>query len=88
MSKGLRKRSELARYLGKPPEEIDRMTEEDGLPHMRLPGSSRPSNRYRLRDVWEWLQKWNRGCDLKDFSEFEREFDEAQKIKTEEMLKN
>lgn len=73
-----RKRSELARFLGAPPEEIDRMMEEDGLPHLRLPGKTKPAIRFRLRDVWAWLKKWNKGCDLKSFSEFVKEFDEAQ----------
>ncbi len=77
MSK-LRKRSEIARYLGKPPEEVDRMTEEDGLPCVRLPGASKPSVRFRLRDFHGWLQRWNRGCDLKSYADFEREFEEAQ----------
>lgn len=74
----LLKRSDLARYLGKPPEEIDRMMEEDNLTHLRLPGKNKPSIRFRLRDVWMWLQKWNKGCDLKSFAEFAREFEEAQ----------
>lgn len=77
MSK-LRKRSELARYLGTPPEEIDRMIEEDGLPCLRLPGARKPAIRFRLRDVHRWLQKWNRGCDLKSYAEFLVEFEEAQ----------
>lgn len=77
MSK-LRKRSELARYLGTPPEEIDRMIEEDGLPCLRLPGARKPAIRFRLRDVHRWLQKWNKGCDLKNYAEFVLEFEEAQ----------
>lgn len=75
-----RKRSELARFLGSPPEEIDRMIEEDGLPYLRIPGKHKPAIRFRLRDVWKWLQKWNKGCDLKGYADFEREFDEAQKL--------
>lgn len=75
---GLRKKSEIARYLGKPPEEVERMMDEDGLPYVRLPGKEKPAPRFRLRDFHRWLQKWNRGCELKDFSEFEREFEEAQ----------
>ena len=74
---GLRKRSEIARYLGKPPEEVDRMMKEDGLPYLRLPGKEKPAPRFRLRDFHRWLLKWNRGCDL-NFAEFEQEFDEAQ----------
>lgn len=74
----LRKRSELARFLGSAPEEIDRMIEEDGLPHLRLPGARKPAIRFQLRDVWNWLKKWNRGCDLGSFQEFQQSFDEAQ----------
>ena len=87
MSK-LRKRSELARYLGKPPAEIDRMVEVNGLPYLRLPGESKPAMRFRLRDVFQWLQKWNRGCDLKSFADFEREFEEAQGTKLHELSTN
>lgn len=54
------------------------MMEEDGLPHLRMPGKHKPSVRFRLRDVWRWVQKWNQGCDLKSFEDFEREFEEAQ----------
>ena len=75
---GLRKKSEIARYLGKPPEEIDRMIEEDGLPYMRLPGPQKPAPRFRLRDFHRWLGKYSQGCELRDFAEFEREFEEAQ----------
>ncbi len=77
-----RKRSELARFLAVPPEEIDRMIDEDGLPCLRLPGKNKPAIRFRLRDVWKWLQKWNKGCDLKSYADFEREFEEAQSRET------
>lgn len=79
---GLRKKSEIARYLGKPPAEVERMMDEDGLPYVRLPGKEKPSSRFRLRDFHGWLLKWNRGCAWKDFAEFEREFEEAVRIKT------
>ena len=81
----LRKKSELVRYLGKPAEEVDRMMEEDKLPHMNLPGMQRPSPRFRLRDVHRWLMQYSKGCDLKDFAEFEREFDAAQETGKREM---
>jgi hypothetical protein len=76
--RGLRKKSEIARYLGKPAEEVDRMMDENDLPYVRLPGLKKPSPRFRLRDFHKWLQQWNRGCELKSFAEFEREFEEAQ----------
>lgn len=75
----LRKKSEIARYLGKPPEEVQRLMDDDGLPYVRLPGTDKPAPRFRLLDFHRWLQKWNRGCDFKDFREFEQEFNAAQK---------
>jgi hypothetical protein len=74
-----RKRSELARFLAVPPEEIDRMMEEDGLPHRRLPGKNKPAIRFRLPSVWEWLKKWTPpGVKLESYAEFERDFEAAQ----------
>lgn len=74
-----RKRSELARFLAVPPEEIDRMMAEDGLPHRRLPGRNKPAIRFRLREVWDWLKKWAPPeVKVESFRDFEREFEEAQ----------
>ena len=81
---GLRKRSELARYLGTRPEEIDRMMEEDNLPHRRLPGKTKPAIRFRLYDVWEWLKKWTPGGKIESYADFVRDFDEAQERKAAE----
>lgn len=73
-----RKRSELARFLSVPPEEIDRMIEEDGLPHRKLPGKNKPAVRLRLRDVWEWLKKCTPGGKVEPYADFVRDFEEAQ----------
>ena len=65
------KRAEVARFLGKDTSEIDRMIEQDGMPHLSLPGPTKPSVRFFLRDLHEWLTKFNRGCEaflrLEDF---------------------
>lgn len=80
----LRKTIEIARYLGKPPEEVVRMTEEDDLPHVRLQGANKPTLRFRLPDFFRWLQPRNRGCEFGNFADFKREFEEAQKVKRRE----
>jgi hypothetical protein len=80
-----RKRSELARFLSVPPEEINRMMEEDNLPHRRLPGKNKPTIRFRLYDVWEWLKKWTPGGKIESYADFVREFDEAQQIEVARM---
>ena len=54
------------------------MMDVDALPYVRLPGPQKPAPRFRLRDFHRWLLKWNRGCEMKDFAEFEREFEAAQ----------
>lgn len=74
----LRKKSEVARYLSVPPEEVDRMMEEDGLPHRRVPGKNKPAIRFRLLDVYQWLKKYCKGAQPESYAEFEREFAAAQ----------
>jgi hypothetical protein len=73
------KRAEVARFLGKDAAEIDRMIEQDGMPHMQLPGPTKPSVRFFLPDLHGWLAKFNRGCaGFSRLEEFERAFCEAQ----------
>lgn len=76
MRETLRKKSDVARYLGKDAAEVDRLLADDGLPHVRLPGATRPTVRFRLRDVYEWLMRYNRGCSM-SYEDFRREFDGA-----------
>ena len=75
---GLRKAVELARFFGKPPDEIERMMAEDGLPKVRLPGKNKPSVRFYLPDVHAWLVGYAPGSVLTDYKEFLRAFEEAQ----------
>jgi hypothetical protein len=75
---GLRKAAELGRFLGKQADEIERMMVEDGLPHVRLPGRTKPSVRFHLRDVHAWLVRYAPGSVLGDYAEFARAFEEAQ----------
>lgn len=55
------KRAEVARFLGKDAVEIDRMIAQDGMPHMSLPGPTKPSVRFFLPDLHSWLAKFNCG---------------------------
>ena len=74
----MRKAAELGRFLAKPADEIERMMVEDGLPHVRLPGRSKPSVRFVLKDVHAWLVRYAPGSVLGDFEEFVRAFEGAQ----------
>jgi hypothetical protein len=74
----MRKVAEVGRFLGKQPDEIVRMMVEDGLPHVRLPGRSKPSVRFVLKDVHAWLVRYAPGSVLADYEEFVRAFEGAQ----------
>ncbi len=82
MSEHLRKAEELCRYLAKDADEVRRLTEEDGLPFVNLPGPTRPTVRFRLADVFEWLKKYDKAGRMQ-YADFLREFDSAQKKKKE-----
>jgi hypothetical protein len=72
------KRAEVARFLGKDASEIDRMIEQDGMPHLSLPGPTKPSVRFFLRDLHGWLLRFNRGCEaFQRLEDFETAFREA-----------
>ena len=72
------KRAEVARFLGKDASEIDRMIAQDGMPHMSLPGPTKPSVRFFLPDLHGWLAKFNRGGEaFSRLEEFECSFRQA-----------
>ena len=72
------KRAEVARFLGKDAAEIDRMIEQDGMPHMELPGKTKPSVRFYLPDLHGWLMNFNRGgAGFPRLEEFEKAFRKA-----------
>lgn len=75
----LRKKCEVERYLQKDSREIDRMIADDNFPVVRLPGETRPTPRFRLRDVHTWLCQYVRGAAPLSYEEFVREFDAAQR---------
>ena len=75
----LRKKCEVERYLQKDSREIDRMIADDNFPVVRLPGETRPTPRFRLRDVHTWLCQYVRGAAPLSYDEFVREVDAAQR---------
>lgn len=84
-AKGIRgelvKTSALARFFEKPPEEVVRMRLEDGLPFVQLPGKNKPSFRYFLPEVHEWLCRAAQAVEqpkLKDYARFRAAFFAAQ----------
>ncbi len=76
----LRKAAELRRFLGKDHAEILRMMDEDGLPYVDMPGKGKPSPRFFLPDVHNWLCLYAKGdcAGVMDFASFVRAFEEAQ----------
>lgn len=74
------KRAAVARFLGEDPEEVRRMMEMDGMPHVRVPGPTRPAFRVFLPDLHRWLCQRADGCQkLADYEEFRRAFFAAQR---------
>lgn len=74
------KRAAVARFLEKDMEEIDRLMEEDGLPHQRLPGANKPSIRIFLPDFHTWMLRHTRGevLEITDYTKFKAAFLAAQ----------
>ena len=69
------RRADMARFLGCEPEEVERMANEDNLPHVKMPGATRPSYRFFLPDVHGWLVKYAKGpCSLADYGKFRESF--------------
>ena len=77
----LRKRAALSRFLEKDADELERMMREDGLPYVNLPGKTKPSPRFFLPDVHEWLCRYAKGDSARvmDFREFLQAFESAQR---------
>lgn len=76
----MRKSAELVRFLGKDAAEIERMMKEDELPHLMVPGRTKPSPRFFLPDVHSWLCKYakGQGAAVMNYGEFLRAFESAQ----------
>lgn len=74
------KRVSIARFMGKPAAEVERMTEEDNLPYVRVPGRRKPGKRFFLPDFHRWLVGRCVGemGQLRNYTEFKRAFFAAQ----------
>lgn len=55
MSVGLYSREVVAAWLGKRVDEIDRMTEDDGLPCVLLPSEKRTRAKFAASQLTDWL---------------------------------
>jgi hypothetical protein len=74
------KREAVARFMGTDSREIDRMIEEDDLPHQRFPGKGKPSIRIFLPDFHAWTLRYSRGeiSAVADYPTFKASFMAAQ----------
>jgi hypothetical protein len=76
------KRAAVARFLEREICDVDRMIEEDGLPHQRFPGKERPSIRIFLPDFHAWTLRHSRGEieAVADYPTFKAAFMAAQPV--------
>ncbi len=71
--------AEVARFLKQDAMEVREMVEVDGLPHLKVPGKTKPSVRVALRDLHAFLlRKWQGETVLRDYAVFREEFIKAQ----------
>lgn len=54
---GLQPIGVVMEYLGVARGEWQRLSEEDGLPVILVPGKKRPSPKIALRQLWKWLRE-------------------------------
>ena len=81
MREGLQTRAAVARFLGVEPEEVERMTRQDAMPHTKVPTAERVVLKFFLPDLHAWLlsrSKGNPSPKLASYETFKREFLAAQ----------
>lgn len=76
MSRGLYSLAVMAEWLGKKPDQVELMVEEDGLPAIPVTGRKRDVLRFALRGVHKWLRKISRNEPL-TLDELQEELDDA-----------
>lgn len=78
MSRGLYTVAQVARYLGKRPQEVAAMIERDGLPAINLPGEKRMGRKIALTMLHRWLAARAVGKGFMTVEELAREMERAQ----------
>ncbi|HRJ11407.1 MAG TPA: hypothetical protein PK490_12310 [Prosthecobacter sp.] len=73
MSSGLYTVAHVARYMGKRPQEVARLIDEDGLPAVELPGPKRPVRKIALHGLHKWLAERAVGGAFMSVTELARE---------------
>ncbi len=78
MSRGLYTVAEVARYLGKRPQEVVAMIERDKLPACNMPGEKRLRWKFTLHGLHRWLSSRSTGGPFMTLEELAWEIERAQ----------